>query len=153
MSASAAFALSLATDTLVLGMAARMYVVPRLASMDPAAIVVPILLLHASRHSMFLLAWPDGAGDLALAALALASLGAFKLGSRLARPLLWTFNSCGAAGLLVGVGRFVASGATLDGSRAYWVPACWVPALLATHYVLFMVLARPQGGLLGQRPI
>jgi hypothetical protein len=25
---------------------------------------------------------------------------------------------------------------------AYWIPAFWVPALLVTHYVTFLLLAR-----------
>jgi hypothetical protein len=88
-------------STLVFWVAARLYLLPRLAELEPRTVLLPILLLHALRH----------------------------------------------LGLM-----FLAPGAVLPGIApqfAYpaafgdWIPAFWVPALLVTHYITFILLRRP----------
>src|SRR5262245_59240344 len=72
-------------STLIFWVAIRLYVLPRLAQLDPRAVLVPVLLLHAFRHLglMFLapgaiyegmprpFAYPAAFGDLLAAVLAL----------------------------------------------------------------------------------
>ena len=97
---------NLLLSTLVFAIAARLYLLPKLPGLDPKAVVLPILLLHAMRHLglMFLapgavfpgipaqFAYPAAFGDLTAAVLALIALLAVVRGSRLARPLVGLFN-------------------------------------------------------------
>src|SRR5262249_3499681 len=105
---------NLLLSTLVFAIAARLYLWPKLPVLDPKAVVLPILLLHALRHLglMFLapgavfpgipaqFAYPAAYGDLAAAVLALIAIPAVNRGSRLARPLVGLFNLEGSADLI-----------------------------------------------------
>lgn len=116
---------NLVFSTLVFWIAARLYVLLRLADLKPQTLLLPILLLHSFRHLglMFLApgatepeipllcAYPAALGDL-LAAIVLATL----------------------------------SGAPAYMGAAYWIPAFWVPALLVTHCVTFVFLWRTRLG-------
>jgi hypothetical protein len=145
---------NLILSTLVFWIAARIYVVPNLQRLDPRAVLLPILLLHAFRHLglMFLaaggvyagmpaqFAYPAAFGDLLAAALAMAAILAGT-----PRWLVWTFNVVGTADLLAAITLAVTYGAADFMGPAYWISAFWVPALLVTHYLVFVVLhgARP----------
>jgi hypothetical protein len=87
-------------------------------------------------------ACPAAFGDLTAALLALAALAAVVKESSAARPLLWVFNVEG----------------TLDPGHAIYLPTSTlpsphgtrlldprllVPALLVTHYIVFVILLRP----------
>jgi hypothetical protein len=88
--------INLVLSTLVFWIAARIYVVPRLAELSPRTILLPILLLHAFRQLglMFLapgatyggipsaFAYPAAFGDLVAAVLALAAIPAVASGAR-----------------------------------------------------------------------
>ncbi|HEY8945168.1 MAG TPA: hypothetical protein VIM73_12945, partial [Polyangiaceae bacterium] len=148
--------INLLFSTLVFALAARLFVMPRLETWGAHRVLPPILLLHAMRHLglMFLapgaalsglpaeFAYPAAVGDLLAALLALAALAALLRRSRLATPLLWLFNLEGSVDLLAAItlaNVFQAAGAM---GAAYWIPSFWVPALLVTHYVVFVILLR-----------
>jgi hypothetical protein len=145
---------NLILSTLVFSLAARFYVWPRLGEIRPEAIILPILLLHAMRHLglMFLtrgavlpgmpleFARPAAWGDFATAILALAALGLVRRDFRSARPLLWTFNIVGTVDLVVAITLATTFRAPFYMGAAYWIPAFWVPLLLVTHGITFVVL-------------
>jgi hypothetical protein len=145
---------NLILSTLVFWVAARIYLVPNLPRLDPRAVLLPILLLHAFRHLglMFLapggvyagmppqFAYPAALGDLLAAVLAMAAILA-----RYARPLVWTFNVVGTLDLLVAITLATIHGAAPFMGPAYWIPAFWVPALLVTHALVFIVLRGARG--------
>lgn len=147
---------NLALNVLVFWIAARLYLLPRLDRLDERGVLLPILLLHATRHLglMFLapgatyaglapqFAYPAALGDLVAAALALAALPAVASRSRLGRPLLWIFNLEGSVDLLAAIALGTLYQAPDHMGPAYWIPALWVPALLVTHYVVFVLLLR-----------
>ena len=148
--------LNLALNTFVFAIVARIYLWPRLPALDPSAVVLPILLLHATRHLglMFLapgavlpgvppqFAYPAALGDLAAAALALIAIPAVVRGSALARPLVGLFNVWGSLDLVAAITLATAHDAAPFMGPAYWIPAFWVPALLVTHFIVFVLLGR-----------
>jgi hypothetical protein len=154
--------LNLAMSTLVFWIAARLYILPRLAQLEARTVLLPILLLHSFRHlgMMFLspgatyaglpaqFAWPAALGDLAAAFLALAAIAAVARDARVARPLVWAFNVEGTVDLALAISLATFYAAEPLMGPAYWIPAFWVPALLVTHYLAFVVLRtyRPGAG-------
>jgi hypothetical protein len=147
---------NLVFSTLVFWIAARLYVVPRLAELEPRTILLPILLLHALRHLglMFLapgavlpgvpprFAYPAAFGDLLAAVLALIAIPAVAPRARHAKLLVWIFNIEGTLDLIVAISLATLYDAAPFMGPAYWIPAFLVPALLVTHYLAFVVLAR-----------
>jgi hypothetical protein len=143
-------------STLVFWIVARIYVLPRLPQLRPAAVLLPILLLHAGRHLglMFLapgavyagmpprFAYPAAFGDLLAAVLALAAIPAVLRNSRAARPLVWVFNIEGTLDLINAITLATIYGVAPYMGAAYWIPAFWVPALLVTHYITLVVLLK-----------
>ena len=148
--------LNLLGTTLVFYVAARLYLLPRLGAWKPREVLLPILLLHSLRHLglMFLtrgavypgmprqFAYPAALGDLLTAVLAFASIPAVANGWKVARPLVWVFNTLGIADLLLAITLATLYGAPVYMGAAYWIPAFWVPALLVTHYLTFIVLTK-----------
>jgi hypothetical protein len=148
--------INLACSTLVFGLAAWIYIMPRLSSASARSVLQPILLLHAMRHLglMFLapgahvagipaeFAVPAAYGDLLAAILATAALLAVVSGSSLAKPLVWLFTIEGSVDLLIAIALATLYEVAPFMGAAYWIPAFWVPALLVTHYVAFIVLIR-----------
>ena len=151
---------NLVLSTLVFAIAAKLYLLPKLPVIAPAAVVLPILLLHAFRHLglMFLapgavfpgvppqFAYPAAFGDLLAAVLALIAIPAVVRGSRLARPLVGLFNVEGTLDLFAAIVLATLYEASPHMGPAYWIPAFWVPALLVTHYVVFVLLGRRWSG-------
>jgi len=147
---------NLAFSTLVFWIAARLYLLPNLASLQPRAVLLPILLLHSFRHLglMFLaagatypgvpaqFAYPAAFGDLVAALLALAAIPAVAGNWRGARLLVWIFNVEGTVDLIAAITLATIYDASTYMGPAYWIPAFWVPALLVTHYITFVVLLR-----------
>jgi hypothetical protein len=148
---------NLAFSTLIFWIAARLYLLPNLASLQPRAVLLPILLLHAFRHLglMFLaagatypgvpaqFAYPAAFGDLVAALLAAAAIPAVAGNWRGARLLVWVFNVEGTVDLIAAITLATIHDASSYMGPAYWIPAFWVPALLVTHYITFVVLLRP----------
>jgi len=148
--------LNLIATTVVFYVAARIYLLPNLGRLRPAAVLIPILLLHSLRHLglMFLtrgatypglpwqFAYPAAFGDLISAALAFTALFLVIADSILARPLVWVFNIFGVLDLIVAITLATVFGAAPYMGPAYWIPAFWVPALLVTHYITFVILRK-----------
>jgi hypothetical protein len=146
--------LNLLFSTAIFWIAARIYVVPRLATLEPRSVLMPILLLHSLRHLglMFLapgvvdsgmpqaFARPAAIGDLLAASLAMAALAAVVRRAPIARTLVWTFSIVGTLDLLSAITLATLHDAAPHMGAAYWIPAFWVPALLVTHALTFLVL-------------
>jgi hypothetical protein len=147
---------NLILSTLVFYVAARIYLWPKLPELEPSAVLVPILVLHAFRHLglMFLspgatypglpqqFAYPAAYGDLVAALLALAAIWALVRRAAISRTLVWVFNVWGTADLVVAIVLGTRYGADSFMGAAYWIPSFWVPALLVTHYITFVVLLK-----------
>jgi len=145
---------NLLLSTLVFWIAARIYVVPKLPTLSARAILLPILLLHSFRHLglMFLapgvvddalprqFAYPAAFGDLLAALLALAAIPAVLRNARGAWFFVWLFNVEGTVDLITAITLGTYYDAAPHMGAAYWIPSFWVPALLVTHYLTFMVL-------------
>jgi hypothetical protein len=141
-------------STLVFGIAAKLYLMPKLPALEPSSVVIPILLLHALRHLglMFLapgavfsgipqqFTYPAAFGDLGTAVLALIAIPAVVRRSPLARSLVGLFNIWGTLDLIAAISLATINDAAPYMGPAYWIPAFWVPALLVTHYVVFVLL-------------
>jgi hypothetical protein len=148
--------LNLIASTVVFYVAARIYLLPHLPRLRARSVLIPILLLHSLRHLglMFLtrgaiypglapqFAWPAAMGDFISALLAFASIFPVASESRIARPMVWTFNVFGTLDLLDAIVLANVYGAPPFMGAAYWIPAFWVPALLVTHYITFLVLLK-----------
>ena len=145
---------NLVLSTLVFSAAARIYVLPRLPDLTPRAVLLPILLLHSTRHLglMFLapgaiyagmppeFAYPAAFGDLLAALLALAAIPAVARNASSGRLLVWLFNVEGTVDLIAAITLATIYNASPYMGAAYWIPAFWVPSLLVTHYITFVVL-------------
>ena len=143
-------------STLVFLTAARLYLLPKLDEWEPRTILLPILLLHATRHLglMFLapgavypgvpaqFAYPAAFGDLLAAVLALIAIPAVARRARSAKALVWIFNIEGTLDLCLAIALATAYDAAPFMGAAYWIPAFWVPALLVTHYITFLLLLK-----------
>lgn len=148
--------LNLVANTAIFYLAARLYLVPLIARVRPQQILVPILLLHSTRHLgvMFLtrgatypglpaeFAYPAAFGDLITAVLAFVAIPLVLRRSGLAKPLVWLFNIFGTVDLLTAITTATIYNAPTTLGPAYWIPAVAVPALLVAHYVTFILLLR-----------
>jgi len=148
--------LNLVANTAIFYIAARLYLLPLVPRVRPQQILVPILLLHSTRHLglMFLtrggtfpgmplqFAYPAAFGDLIAAILAFASNPFVLRGSRLAKPAVWAFNIVGTLDLLAAITFATIYNAPVTMGPAYWIPAFSVRLLLVTHYVTFILLGR-----------
>jgi len=148
--------LNLVANTLIFYLVARLYLLPQLPRFRPQQILVPILLLHSTRHlgMMFLtrgatypglppqFAYPAAFGDLLTAIIALVTIPIVLRRSSLAKPAVWVFNVFGTVDLVVAITLATIYNAPVAMGSSYWIPAFWVPLLLVTHYVTFLVLLR-----------
>ena len=148
--------LNLVANTAIFYVAARLYLLPLIPRVRPQQILVPILLLHSTRHlgMMFLtrgatfpglpseFANPAAFGDLITAVLAFAAIPLVLRGSVLAKPAVWIFNVFGTLDLLTAITLATIHNAPIAMGPAYWIPAVAVPLLLVTHYVTFILLLR-----------
>jgi hypothetical protein len=155
--------LNLVFTTLVFWIAARIYVLPKLPALSPRTVLLPILLLHSTRHLglMFLapgaiyagmpkeFARPAAFGDLLAALLALAAIPAVARNTGGGRLLVWLFNVEGTVDLIVAITLATIYDAAPFMGAAYWIPAFWVPSLLVTHYITFVVLWKHWPGAAG----
>jgi hypothetical protein len=147
---------NLVISTFVFWIAAKLYLLPRLGELQPRTVLLPVLLLHAFRHLglMFLapgatypgiptqFVYPAAFGDLLASLLALVAIPAVAMNRRIARPLVWLFNIEGTVDLFVAIALGTLHGADKFMGAAYWIPSFWVPALLVTHYITFVILIR-----------
>jgi hypothetical protein len=143
-------------STLVFAIAAKLYLLPKLPELEPRTALLPILLLHATRHFglMFLapgatypglplqFAYPAAFGDLLAAMLALIAIPAVVARARIAHILVWIFNVEGTLDLILAITLATIYDAAPFMGAAYWIPAFWVPALLVTHAITFIILVK-----------
>ena len=148
--------LNLIANTAIFYLAARIYLLPLIPRVRPCQILIPILLLHSTRHlgMMFItrgaiypglptqFAYPAAFGDLITAILALLAIPLVLRGSSLAKPMTWLFNIFGLTDLVVAITTATIYEAAVFMGPAYWIPAFWVPLLLVTHYITFVLLLR-----------
>jgi hypothetical protein len=148
--------INLVADTVIFYVAARLYLLPLVSRVRPQVILVPILLLHSMRHlgMMFLtrgatfpgmppqFAYPAAFGDLITAILAFAAIPLVLRNSVLAKPAVWIFNIFGTLDLFTAITFATIYNAPATMGAAYWIPAFWVPLLLVTHYVTFVLLSK-----------
>src|SRR5213593_4444378 len=109
--------LNLITNTTIFYVATRLYLLPLVSRIRPQQILVPILLLHSTRHlgMMFLtrgatypglpgeFAYPAAFGDLITAIIALVTIPIVLRRSSLAKPAVWVFNVFGTVDLFVAI--------------------------------------------------
>jgi hypothetical protein len=148
--------LNLVANTVIFYIAARVFLIPLLPRLRPQQVLLPILLLHSTRHLglMFLtrgatysglppeFAYPAAFGDLLTGALAFVAALLVCRNSIGAKPLVWFFNIVGTVDLIVAITVATIYGASPFMGPAYWIPAFWVPALLVTHYITFLILIK-----------
>ena len=148
--------LSIVMSLISFSLIAKWYLMPALSSMSRVEALTPLLLFHSFRHigMAFLIpgvtadaldpgfANPAAYGDLLAAALALIALLALRLRWVVAIPLVWIFNIEGSLDLLNALfqGARQANPGALGAT--YFIPAVIVPALLVTHYLIFVLLLR-----------
>ena len=149
-------ALNLIANTVIFYIAARLYLLPLISRVRPQQILVPILLLHSTRHlgMMFLtrgatypglppeFAYPAAFGDLNTAIIAFVAIPFVLRRSGFAKPIVWIFNIFGTVDLLAAITTATIYNAPVVMGPAYWIPAVAVPLLLVTHYVTFVLLLR-----------
>src|SRR5262245_16852200 len=85
-------------------------------------------------------AYPAAFGDLLAALLALAAIPAVAKNAAVGRLLVWLFNVEGTVDLMLAITLATIYKASPFMGAAYWIPAFWVPLLLVTHYITFVVL-------------
>jgi len=148
--------LNLVANTAIFYVAARLYLLPQLPRLRPQQILLPILLLHSTRHlgMMFLtrgatypgmpsqFAYPAAFGDMLTAIIALGTIPIVLRGSPFAKAAVWFFNIFGTIDLVVAITLATIYDAPVAMGASYWIPAFWVPLLLVTHYVTFVLLRR-----------
>ena len=145
--------LNVVANTVIFYVAARIYLWPQLSRLRPQQILIPILLLHSTRHlgMMFLSPWRNLPRVVARVRLS-RSLRRFGdsnsclhrnsvsvAWSRAAKPAVWVFNVFGTVDLLVAIATATIYNAPVAMGPAYWIPAFWVPLLLVTHYITFVL--------------
>ena len=154
MSTFQIFGLQFLLSLIVYALIARWYLAPRLATLPLASALMPLLLLHASRHlgMVFLVptvvgpslppafAIPAAYGDLLAALLALLAIATLRAGWRSALALTWLFNVVGSLDLLNALYR--GNQLEVQLGAAYYIPTFVVPALLVTHAMIFIMLVR-----------
>ena len=152
------FVLQFVLSLVVVGLLARWYATPWLASRPMEVALMALLIPHAFRHvgMAFLvpaLNQPGMPADFALAAaygdllsgmLALTALIALKGRWAIAIPLVWVFNIVGAIDLANALRQ---DGAILYMGATWFIPTFVVPVLLVTHVMVFSKLISGAKGL------
>ena len=144
-------------STLAFMLIAQWYVIPALNRMSKKDALQPLLLLHSFRHIglMFLaigavkyelphaFAVPAAFGDLTASLLAFLALAFIRLNWKPAILLVWIFNIEGTLDLFNAVFLGIIHNAWDGMGATFWIPSVIVPALLVTHYIVFILLLRP----------
>jgi hypothetical protein len=141
-------------SAIIFNLAYHWFLKPILPRLNPALVLMPILLLHSLRHLglMFLttgvtspnipaqFAVPAAAGDFVSAMLALTAAVLIQRKSSWAVPMTWLFTVVGLVDFVsaIALSRIYSAGDFLGG--AYWIPAFWVPMLIVGHIAIIDVL-------------
>jgi Na+/citrate or Na+/malate symporter len=152
--------INLILGVLLFRLALKIYVVPNLATWSPAKLLTPILLLHMLRELGLMFMFPGATlpgmpdafsvpaalGDFMAAVLATVALFAVQRGSSLfniqPKTWVWIFNIWGTVDLIVAITLAVVFKSAPHLGASYWIPAFWVPMLLATHALVFVYLRK-----------
>ena len=148
--------LSVTLSTISFVLVAQWYLLPRLLELPLPRALAPILIFHSFRHMglSFLIpgvtaepldlrfAEPAAWGDLATAILAFVALAALRRGWGIAIGLVWVFNIVGTVDLVNAVFQGLSHVPEGHLGATYFIPAVLVPALLVSHFVVFVLLAR-----------
>ena len=159
MDIQALFGLSVLMSFVAFGLVTKLYIWPRLRTLERDDALVPLLVPHTFRFIglSFLVpgvvspslplafAAPAAYGDLAAAILAVVAIIALSMRASFATFLVWLFNVWGTADLLFAFyqGLF---GVQLDArmlGAAFFIPTAIVPPLLIIHGLIFWLLVRP----------
>jgi hypothetical protein len=146
--------INLLLGTFLFRAALNIYVVPNLGRWSPVQILTPILLLHCLRELglMFMFkgatlpgmpmqfAVPAALGDFLAAILAMLALFALRQSWAYAKTWVWIFNIWGTFDLAIAISLAIIFQSGPHLGAAYWIPAFWVPMLLATHLMVFKYL-------------
>ena len=73
---------------------------------------------------------------------AFVALAALRLKWPFAMLLVWVFNLEGTIDLVTAVSLGVPNDAATGMGATFWIPSVIVPALLVTHYIVFVLLLR-----------
>src|SRR4029453_13727152 len=131
--------INLLSSTLVFCIAARLYLLPRLDTLAPRTVLLPILLLHSLRHLglMFLcpgatyagipmeFAYPAALGDLLAALLAVAAIPAVAANWKNAKLMVGIFNIEGTLDLAVAITLATTYKADAFMGPRFWFPVFW----------------------------
>jgi len=154
------FGLSVLMSFVAFALVTKLYIWPRLETLERDEALVPLLLPHTFRFIglSFLVpgvvspslpsafAAPAAYGDLAAAILAVVATVALSMRTSLAIFLVWLFNVWGAADLLFAFYQAL-FGVQLDArmlGAAFFIPTAIVPPLLIIHGLIFWLLLRPK---------
>jgi hypothetical protein len=135
--------LNLVANTAIFYFAGRLYLLPLIPRVRPQQILVPVLLLHSTRHlgMMFLtrgatypelpqeFAYPAAFGDLITAIIAFVAIPFVLRGSGLAKPLVRLFNIFGTIDLLAAI-----TTATIYNAPVAMGPASWTRRWRCRYY-------------------
>jgi len=153
------FVLQFLMSLTVYALIARWFITPWLSKKSKHEALILLILPNAFRHIglVFLatgviahplpevFAGPAAYGDFITAILALLSMIALRKSWAIALPLIWIFNIVGTLDLL----NALFQGARLDVfnnlGAAWYIPTFLVPALLVTHFMIFVRLIKGEG--------
>ncbi len=154
------FALQFLMSLTVYALIAQWFIKPWLSKKPKHEALILLILPNAFRHIglVFLatgviahplpnaFANPAAYGDFITALLALLSMIALRRTWVIALPLIWIFNIIGTLDLL----NALFQGARLDIfnnlGATWYIPTFIVPALLVTHFMIFVRLLKQRGG-------
>ena len=150
------FQLSVVSGMIAWGAVSKGYIWPKIKDLDLAEAVKPLLYIHLFRYIglMFMIqgvvskdlpiefGLQAGWGDLIAAGL--AGLSLIALNTKLLKPSLWIFNIVGFVDLLHGFyeARIVLGINPADFASAFYLPVLYVPLLLWTHIMIFLLLIK-----------
>jgi hypothetical protein len=166
MDIQALFGLSILMSFVAFGLVTKLYIWPRLRTMERGDALIRLVVPHAFRFIglSFLVpgvvspslpsafAAPAAYGDLVAAILAVAASIALSKHVSLATLLVWLFNVWGAADLLFAFYQAM-FGVQLDArmlGAAFYIPTVVVPPLLVMHGLIFRLLVRHGSGAPGR---
>jgi hypothetical protein len=159
MNTHALFGLSALMSFIASGVAANLFVWPRLRIMERQQALVPLVAPHMFLRAIGLgflvpgvvsstlpaaFAAPAAYGDFVAGILAIAATLALAKRASWATALVWVFNVWGAGDLLNAIyqGNFQAKIEPGALGAAFYIPTAVVPPLLVTHGLIFWLLLR-----------
>jgi len=149
---------SMFMSMLAWALVAKWYLYPHLLRQSFVNALLPLLFIHCFRSVglMFLIpgvtaevldprfALPAAYGDLIAAILAFISIVLLKWNVRAGTLSIWLFNIWGLLDLINAVVRGIMYVPNGSFGATYWIPGSYVPFLLITHILIFILLLKPK---------